>query len=132
MADEKKLAAKLEKIAKEIEGLTVVEVAELTKYLEDKFGVVAMTVPAGAAAGAGAPAEPVEEKTSFTVVLAAAGDNKLNVIKAVREIDQNLGLMEAKKLVDSAPQELLKDVRKEAAEEAKKKLETAGAKVELK
>ena len=132
MADEKKLEGKLEKIAKEIEGLTTVEVAELAKYLEDKFGVAAMAMPAAAAAGAAAPAEPAEEKTAFTVVLAGAGDNKLGVIKAVREIDQSLGLMEAKKLVESAPQELLKDVRKEPAEEAKKKLEAAGAKVELK
>ncbi len=132
MADEKKLEGKLDKIAKEIEGLTTVEVAELAKYLEDKFGVAAMAMPATAAAGAAAPAEEAEEKTTFTVVLAGAGDNKLGVIKAVREIDQSLGLMEAKKLVESAPQELLKDVRKEPAEEAKKKLEAVGAKVELK
>ncbi len=132
MADEKKLEGKLDKIAKEIEGLTTVEVAELAKYLEDKFGVAAMAMPAAAAAGTAAPAEEAEEKTTFTVVLAGAGDNKLGVIKAVREIDQSLGLMEAKKLVESAPQELLKDVRKEPAEEAKKKLEAAGAKVELK
>jgi large subunit ribosomal protein L7/L12 len=131
MADEKKLGTKLEKIAKEIEGLSVLEVAELAQYLEDKFGVVAMAAPAAAAAGA-APEEAAEEKTSFTVVLSAAGDNKLGVIKAVRELDQNLGLMEAKKLVDTAPQEVLKDAKKEQAEEAKKKLEAAGAKVELK
>jgi large subunit ribosomal protein L7/L12 len=133
MAEEKKLTGKLEKIAKEIEELTVVEVAELAKYLEDKFGVAAMASSAAApSAGATTPAEPAEEKSTFNVVLAAAGDNKLNVIKVVREINQNLGLMEAKKLVESAPQELLKEVRKEAAEEAKKKLEAAGAKVELK
>lgn len=131
MADEKKLEGKLEKIAKEIEGLTVVEVAELASYLEEKFGVSAMAMPAAPAAGA-APAEAEEEKTSFTVVLTGAGDNKLGVIKAVRELNQSLGLMEAKKLVETPPQELLKDVRKEPAEEAKKKLEAAGAKVELK
>ena len=130
MADEVKLNEKLEKIAKEIETLSVVEVAELASYLEEKFGVTAMAM-AVPAAGAAAAA-PAEEKTSFTVVITAAGDNKLGAIKAVREINPALGLMEAKKLVESAPQELLKDVKKDAAEEAKKKLEAAGAKVELK
>ena len=132
MAD-KKLSDKIEKIAKEIEGLSVVEVANLSSYLEEKFGVSAMPVAAAQpAAGAGASGEPAEEKTSFTVVLTAAGDNKLGVIKALREIDSNLGLMEAKKLAESTPQEVLKDAKKEAAEEAKKKLEAAGGKVELK
>lgn len=131
MADKKKLEGKLEKIAEEIEGLTVIEVSELATYLEEKFGVSTIAMPA-APAGAAAPAETAEEKTSFTVVLTAAGDNKLGVIKAVRELNQSLGLMEAKKLVETPPQELLKDVRKEPAEEAKKKLEAAGAKVELK
>lgn len=126
-----KLSEKLAKIATEIEALTVVEMADLSKYLEEKFGVSAMPM-AAAAPAAGAAAAPVEEKTSFTVVLTAAGDNKLNVIKAVREIQPNLGLMEAKKMVESAPQNILTDVKKDAAEEAKKKLETAGAKVELK
>lgn len=125
------LSDKTAKIAKEIEALTVVEVAELASYLEEKFGVTAMAAAAPAAAPAAA-GEPAEEKTSFTVVLAAAGEGKLNVIKAVREINPQLGLMEAKKVVESAPQEILKDVKKEAAEEAKKKLEAAGAKVELK
>lgn len=133
MSEEIKLSAKLDKVAKEIEGLTAIELAELAKYMEDKFGIsnapMAVMPAAGAAAGAG---EPQEEKTSFTVVLTEAGANKLAVIKAVREIDQNLGLMEAKKLVESAPKELLKDAKKDAAEEAKKKLEAAGAKVELK
>lgn len=123
---------KLQKIAKEIEGLTVIELADLSKYLEDKFGVTAAPMMAAAPAAAGAAAAPTEEKTSFTVVLAAAGDNKLNVIKAVREIVPALGLMDAKKLVESAPKEVLTDVKKDAAEEAKKKLEAAGAKVELK
>jgi len=125
-----KLSEKLQKIASEIETLTVVEMAELAKYLEEKFGVSAMPVAAAPVAGGTAPA--AEEKTSFTVVLTAAGDNKLGVIKAVREILPNLGLMDAKKLVESAPKDLLVDVKKPAAEEAKKKIETAGGKVELK
>ena len=132
MSEEIKLPAKLDKVAKEIEGLTAIELAELAKYMEDKFGISNAPMAAVPAAGAPAAGEPQEEKTSFTVVLSEAGANKLAVIKAVREIDQNLGLMEAKKLVESAPKELLKDAKKEAAEEAKKKLETAGAKVELK
>lgn len=128
------LPEKLQKIATDIEALTVVELADLSKYLEEKFGVSAMPmVAAGAAPAAETPAAaPTEEKTSFTVVLAAAGDNKLGVIKAVREIVPTLGLMEAKKLVESAPQKVVADVKKDAAEEAKKKLEAAGAKVELK
>lgn len=125
------LNEKLKKIATEIEGLTVVEMADLAKYLEEKFGVSAMPVAAAAPAGA-APAAAAEEKTSFTVVLTAAGDNKLGVIKAVREILPNLGLMDAKKLVESAPKDLLTDVKKDQAEEAKKKVEAAGGKVELK
>ncbi len=124
-----KLSDKLQKIATEVETLTVVEMAELAKYLEEKFGVSAMPVAAAAPSAAAAPAE---EKTSFTVVLAAAGDNKLGVIKAVREILPNLGLMDAKKLVESAPKDLLTDVKKPAADEAKKKVEAAGGKVELK
>src|SRR3989344_1924642 len=124
MSEEIKLPAKLDKVAKEIEGLTAIELAELAKYMEDKFGISNAPMAAMPVAGAPVAVEPQEEKTSFTVVLSEAGANKLAVIKAVREIDQNLGLMEAKKLVESAPKELLKD--------AKKKLETAGAKVELK
>lgn len=129
-----KLSEKLEKLAKEIEGLTVVEMAQLAKYLEEKFGVspMAMAPAAPQAASSAAPAASQEEKTTFTVVLSSAGENKLGVIKAVREILPNLGLMEAKKLVESAPKELLTDVKKEAAEEAKKKIEAAGGKVELK
>jgi large subunit ribosomal protein L7/L12 len=126
------LNEKLQKLAKEIEGLTVVELADLSTYLEEKFGVSAMPM---VAAGAGAPAAdaaPAEEKTSFTVVLTASGENKLGAIKAVREIVPTLGLMEAKKLVESAPQTVVENVKKDAAEEAKKKLEAAGAKVELK
>ncbi|KKQ64362.1 MAG: 50S ribosomal protein L7/L12 [Candidatus Daviesbacteria bacterium GW2011_GWA2_38_24] len=124
-----KLSEKLQKIALEIETLTVVEMAQLSKYLEEKFGVSAMPV---AVSTPSAVAAPAEEKTSFTVVLTAAGDNKLGVIKAVREILPNLGLMDAKKLVESAPKDLLTDVKKPAAEEAKKKVEAAGGKVELK
>ncbi len=124
------LSEKLQKIATEIEALTVVEVADLAKYLEEKFGVTAMA--AVAAPAAGAAAGPVEEKTSFTVVLKDAGANKLNVIKVVREIKPELGLMDAKKVVETAPQDILVDVKKDVAEDAKKKLEAAGAKVELK
>ncbi|MFH1826810.1 MAG: 50S ribosomal protein L7/L12 [bacterium] len=135
MAEENKLSSKLEKIAKEIEGLTAIELADLAKYMEDKFGVTSAPMVAGPAQAGEANAEgeaAQEEKTIFNVVLTEAGANKLAVIKAVREIDQNLGLMEAKKLVESAPKEVLKEAKKEQAEEAKKKLETAGAKVELK
>ncbi len=132
---ENKLSEKLEKIAKEIESLTVVEMAQLAKYLEDKFGVSTMVMTPTAAAVTAASADSSakqEEKTTFTVVLSSAGENKLSVIKAVRELLPNLGLIEAKKLVESAPKELLTDVKKEAAEEAKKKIEAAGGKVELK
>ncbi len=133
MAEEKKLSEKLEKIAKEIESLNVLEMADLSKYLEEKFGVSAMPTAVAAPQGASAQAAaPQEEKTTFNVVLASAGENKLGVIKAVREILPNLGLMEAKKLVESAPKELLPNAKKEAAEEAKKKIEAAGGKVELK
>jgi len=129
-----KLTEKLQKIATELENLTTVEMADLAKYLEEKFGVSAMPMAVAAPAGgaAGQAVAPAEEKTSFTVNLTDAGANKLAVIKAVREILPNLGLMDAKKLVESAPKELLKDVKKEAAEDAKKKIETAGGKVELK
>jgi len=129
---EKKLDSKVEKIAQEIEKLSVLEAADLASYLEEKFGVSAMPMAQAAPAGGQAAGAPAEEQTSFTVVLTAAGDNKLGAIKAVREIKPDLGLMEAKKLVESAPQELLSGVKKDAAEEAKKKLEAAGAKVELK
>jgi large subunit ribosomal protein L7/L12 len=123
------LTEKIQKIATELESLTVIEMAELAKYLEDKFGVVAAVAAAPAAAGA---AGPVEEKTSFTVVLTEAGANKLAVIKAVREINPTLGLMDAKKAVETLPYELVKDAKKDVAEEAKKKVEAAGAKVEMK
>ena len=125
-----KLSEKIQKIATEIEGLTVIEMADLAKYLEEKFGVSAMPVAAAAPVAGAAPA--AEEKSTFTVMLTASGDNKLGVIKAVREIIPTLGLMDAKKLVESAPKELLADAKKEVAEEAKKKIEAAGGKVELK
>lgn len=127
-----KLSDKLTKIATEIEKLTVIEVAELAKYLEEKFGVSAMPVATAPVAATGGATAEKEEKTTFTVTLTDAGANKLNVIKAVREVLPNLGLMDAKKLVESAPKELLSNVKKDEAENAKKKIETAGGKVELK
>ena len=129
---EVKLSEKLQKLATELESLTVIEMADLSKYLEEKFGVSAMPVAAAAAPAAAGAAAPAEEKTSFTVMLTDAGANKLAVIKAVREIQPALGLMDAKKLVESAPKELLKDAKKEDAEGAKAKIEAAGGKVELK
>jgi len=120
--------ADLNKIIDELSKLTVVEAAELSKQLEEKWGVTAAAAAAPAAAAA-APAE--EQKTDFTIFLAAAGDKKINVIKEVRAIT-GLGLKEAKDLVEGAPKEVKAGVPKKDAEEAKKKLEAAGAKVELK
>ena len=117
----------LNKIIDELSKLTVVEAAELSKQLEDKWGVTA-AVPAAPAA---APAEAVEEKTEFTVFLASFGDKKINVIKEVRAIT-GLGLKEAKDLVEAAPKDVKAGLSKKDAEEAKKKLEAAGAKIELK
>jgi large subunit ribosomal protein L7/L12 len=127
--------AKLSKdeILKAVEGMTVLELSDLVKTLEEKFGVSAAPVAAAAAPAAAADAgEPKEEQTVFNVVLAEAGANKIGAIKAVRELVPTLGLQEAKTLVESAPKEVLTAVNKSAAEEAKKKLEAAGAKVELK
>lgn len=126
--------AKLTKdeILKAVEEMTVLELADLVKALEEKFGVSAAPVAVTAPAGASAEEGPKEEQTVFNVVLAEAGSNKIGVIKAVRELVPTLGLQEAKTLVESAPKEVLSGVGKSAAEEAKKKLETAGAKVELK
>ena len=121
--------ADLNKIIDELSKLTVVEAADLSKKLEEKWGVSA-AAPAAAAPAAGAAA-PAEEKTEFTIFLAAAGDKKINVIKEVRAIT-GLGLKEAKDLVEGAPKEVKKGVPKKEAEEAKKKLEAAGAKIELK
>jgi len=123
---------KLEEMIKTIEGLTVLELSELVKALEDKFGVQAnMPMMMAPAAGGAAAAAPVEEKTAFNVVLTGAGANKIAVIKEVRTIT-NLGLKEAKDLVDGAPKTIKEGVNKEEAEEMKKKLEAAGATVELK
>ena len=121
--------ADLNKIIDELSKLTVVEAAELSKQLEEKWGVTA-AAPVAAAPVAGAAAQ-TEEKSEFTIFLSAAGDKKINVIKEVRAIT-GLGLKEAKDLVESAPKEVKKGVPKKDAEEAKKKLEAAGAKVELK
>ena len=120
-----------EEIMQAIEGMTVLELSELVKAMEEKFGVSAAAPVAVAAAGAAPAAAAGEEKTEFTVVLAAAGDKKINVIKAVREAT-GLGLKEAKELVDGAPAPIKENIAKAEAEELKKKLEEAGAKVELK
>ncbi len=120
-------------LIKQIEELSVLDLSELVKELEDRFGVsAAAPVAVAAAAAAGAPAEAVEEKTIFDVILANAGAQKIQVIKAVREIKPDLGLKEAKDLVDAAPKEVLKGAKKEDADAAKAKLEAAGATVELK
>ena len=111
--------------------MTVLELSELVKAMEEKFGVSAAAPVAVAAVGGAAPAAGGEEKTEFTVVLAAAGDKKINVIKAVREAT-GLGLKEAKELVDGAPKPVKENIGKAEAEELKKKLEEAGATVELK
>lgn len=132
MADETKLAANLQKLVDEIEKLSVLEVADLVKALEDKFGVSASAPVMAVASGAAPAAEAVEEKDSFDVVLASGGANKIAVIKAVRELNQTLGLKEAKDLVEAAPKTVLEGAKKEDAEAAKKKLEEAGATVELK
>jgi len=123
--------ADLNKIIDELSQLTVVEAAELSKQLEEKWGVTAAAAVAAPAAGAAAGGAPVEEKDEFTIVLASAGDKKINVIKEVRAIT-TLGLKEAKDLVEGAPKEIKSGVNKKDAEEMKKKLEAAGAKVELK
>ncbi len=123
---------KFKELVEKIENLSVLDLAELVKVLEEKFGVSAAAPVAMVAGGAAAPAEAVEEKTSFDVILSAAGAQKINVIKAVREIKPDLGLKEAKDLVDGAPKEVLKGAKKEDAEAAKAKLEAAGATVEMK
>jgi len=122
--------SKLEKIVDELSTLTVMEAAELSKLLEEKWGVSA-AAPVAVAAAAAPAAAAAAEKTEFSVVLEAAGDKKINVIKVVREIT-GLGLKEAKDLVEGAPKEVKGDVPKSAAEEMKKKLEAEGAKVALK
>ena len=127
---EEKKNSQVEAIIESISKLSVLELAELVKALEEKFGV-SPTMMAAPASGAVAE-EPQEEKSAYSLVLTDAGANKIAVIKAVREVNQALGLKEAKDLVESAPAEILKEVKKEEAEEAKKKMEAAGAKVELK
>lgn len=129
--------ADLEKIAEQLSQLTVLEASELVKILEDKWGVsaaapaaVAMAVP-GAGAAAGDGAGEVEEKTEFDVTLKDVGAKKIQVIKAVRTLRSDLGLKEAKELVDGAPAKVLEAVSKEAAEDAKSKLEAEGATVEI-
>ena len=122
--------ADLNKIIDELSSLTVVEAAELSKQLEEKWGVTA-AAPVAAAPAGGAAAPAGEEKSEFSLFLAAAGDKKINVIKEVRAIT-TLGLKEAKDLVEGAPKEIKSGVNKKDAEEMKKKLEAAGAKVELK
>ena len=125
--------SKLEQIVEDLSKLTVLEAAELSKLLETKWGVsaaapVAMAMPAGG----GAAAAPVEAQTEFNVILASAGDKKINVIKAVREVVSGLGLKEAKDLVDGAPKTVKEGVNKDEAATIKKKFEDAGAKVDIK
>jgi large subunit ribosomal protein L7/L12 len=125
--------ADINAIAEQIQGLTLLEASQLVKVLEEKLGVsaAAASVAAPAAGGGAAAAAPVEEKTEFTVVLTAAGANKINVIKAVREVT-SLGLKEAKDLVDGAPKTVKEGVTKDEAETIKKKFVDAGASVEVK
>ncbi|KKS76083.1 MAG: 50S ribosomal protein L7/L12 [Candidatus Azambacteria bacterium GW2011_GWA2_42_9] len=138
MSEEKKekeikLSENAKKVMEMVEKMNVLELNDLVHALEEKFGVSANAPVMMAGSGAAvAPTEAAEEKTEFDVVLVDGGANKINVIKAVREINQNLGLVEAKTLVDSAPKPILEGAKKEDAEKAKKKLEEAGAKVELK
>jgi len=132
---ETKLDKNTEKVMELVEKMTVLELNDLVKALEEKFGVSASapTIVAGpVVASNGNASEPTEEKTEFDVVLQEAGANKIAVIKAAREINSSLGLVEAKNLVESAPKPILEGAKKEDAQNAKKKLEAAGAKVELK
>ncbi len=140
MAEEKKEETKVsknvEKIVDEVSKLSVLELSDLVNALQDKLGVeAAAPVAAAAAPAAGAPAEGGEEAAggaNQTVVMTGAGDNKIAVIKAIREIDQNLGLKEAKDMTENLPAEILKDAKADAAKEAADKLKAAGATVELK
>jgi large subunit ribosomal protein L7/L12 len=124
--------SKLEKLVEDLSALSVLEAAELSKMLEEKWGVSAAAPVAAAAAGPVAVAEAVEEQTEFTVILTAGGDKKINVIKEVRGIRSDLGLKEAKDLVEGAPQPIKENISKQEAEEIKKKLEDAGASVTIK
>jgi large subunit ribosomal protein L7/L12 len=133
MADEAKaLSAKVQKIVDAVAELSLMEVADLVKALEDKFGVSAAAPMMMAGAMPAAAAAPVEEQTEFTVILKDGGANKIGAIKAVRTLKPDLGLAEAKAFVESAPKPVLENVKKEAAEEAKKALEAAGCVVEMK
>ena len=123
--------ADLNKIIDDLSGLTVVEAAELSKQLEEKWGVTAASAVVAAAPAPSSESAPAEEKDEFTIMLTAAGDKKINVIKEIRSVTA-LGLKEAKDLVEGAPKEVKTGVNKKEAEEIKKKLEAAGAKVELK
>ncbi|MDB5465520.1 MAG: rplL [Phenylobacterium sp.] len=125
--------ANLQQLVEDLSTLTVLEASELSKLLEEKWGVsAAAPVAVAAAPGAAAPAEAAEEQTEFTVILTAGGDKKINVIKEVRSVRPDLGLKEAKDLVESAPQPVKENVSKQEAEEVKKKLEEAGASVQIK
>jgi len=129
------LSKNAQKVMEMVEKMAVLELSDLVKALEEKFGVSAaapMMMAGMNGNGNGGAEEPVEEQTEFDVVLAEIGENKISVIKAVRSLDQSLGLVEAKKLVESAPKTVLEGANKEDAEKAKKSLEEAGAKVELK
>jgi len=123
--------SKVETILEEIKGLTLLEASDLVKKMEEAFGVSAAAATVVAGGGGGAAAAPAEEKTEFTVVLTDVGGNKINVIKAVREVT-SLGLKEAKDLVDGAPKTVKEGVTKDEAATIKKKFEDAGAKVEVK
>ena len=127
--------AKFDKLVKEIEGLSILEIAQFGKFLQERWGVsaapVAVAAAGGAQAGGGAAAEAAEEKTEFTVILKEAGASKINVIKTVREIT-GLGLKEAKDLVDGAPKPVKENIGKDEAQAIKKKLDDAGATTELK
>jgi large subunit ribosomal protein L7/L12 len=127
--------SKLEKLVEDLSALSVLEAAELSKLLEDKWGVSAaapVAMAAAPAAAGAAAAAPVEEQTEFTVMLMAGGDKKINVIKEVRGVRSDLGLKEAKDLVEAAPAAVKENVSKQEAEEIKKKLEEAGATVTIK
>jgi large subunit ribosomal protein L7/L12 len=124
--------ADLQKLVDDLSTLTVMEAAELSKSLEEKWGVSAAAVSMAAPVAAGAEVAAAEEKTEFTVMLAAAGDKKISVIKEIRVINSALGLKEAKDLVDNAPKAVKENVSKDEAEKIKAQLEAAGAKVELK
>jgi large subunit ribosomal protein L7/L12 len=125
--------SKLEKLVEDLSTLTVLEASELSKLLEEKWGVsAAAPVAVAAAGGPAAPAEAVEEQTEFTVVLTAGGDKKINVIKEVRGVRPDLGLKEAKDLVEGAPQNVVENVSKQIADEVAKKLTEAGASVTVK